>query len=121
MRRVAAVFAFVGLVVLAAPGAAADQAEAPAQPAASEPAGEAPATRTPNRVGRGAIESGPVAITQRKGKGSGFWTSDVPTPDRPYRWGYMGLGAIVMALMGGLVFLLVRRASRQRDRGPSRA
>jgi hypothetical protein len=62
------------------------------------------------------IEPGEVvARGQRRGKGSGFWTSDVPTEDRPYRWAYLGVGIGVAALMGVILLSLIRRAARQRE------
>ena len=100
MRRAAVMILTAGMLTLATPALA------------TEPA---PPERVENRIGKGATNEGPVAITQRRGKGSGFWTSDVPTPDRPYRWGYMAMGSAIMLMMGGLVFALIRRASRQRD------
>lgn len=107
MRRAAVLFLALGALSLATPALATEPATPARVVTDMEP--------TPNRIGKGATVQGPVAISQRKGKGSGFWTSDVPTPERPYRWGYMAMGSVVMALMGLLVFVLIRRAARGRD------
>jgi hypothetical protein len=67
-----------------------------------------------------ADSDGPAAVDQRRGKGSGFWTSDVPTEDRPYRWTYMIIGLCVVALMGVLVLVVIRRnAGTGSERGPA--
>lgn len=52
---------------------------------------------------------GPAAVDQKRGKGSGFWTSDVPTEGRPYRWTYMLIGLGVISMMGLFMFWLIRR------------
>jgi hypothetical protein len=55
----------------------------------------------------------PIVRGQRRGKGSGFWTSDVPADDHPYRWGHMAVGAAVGLAMLGLVIYLVRKHGRR--------
>lgn len=77
------------------------------EPVAPDPVmAPAPGTATPAPAPE---PTGPVAVDQKRGKGSGFWTSDVPTEDRPYRWTYMLIGLSVVAVMGLIVFLLIRR------------
>ncbi|HUH03992.1 MAG TPA: hypothetical protein VML75_18475 [Kofleriaceae bacterium] len=77
------------------------QPVAPDPVAAPTPAG-ATAVPTPD-------PSGPAAVDQKRGKGSGFWTSDVPTEGRPYRWTYMLIGLAVISMMGLFMFWLIRR------------
>ncbi len=94
--------ALVIAVVLLASGPAAAM-DPPAPPAAPEPS-----VQPLGPDGR------PVAIGQRRGKGSGFWGSDVPAPEgRPYRWEHMAIGLGVAACMGGLIFYLIRRHGRR--------
>ena len=53
----------------------------------------------------------PPPVQQWRGP-SGFWTSPIPTEDRPYRWGKLTIGIGVMGLMGVLMWQLVKRTSR---------
>lgn len=50
---------------------------------------------------------------QRRGKGSGFWTSDVPSDDHPYRWGMMAVGGGVALMMLLVILVLIRRHARR--------
>lgn len=53
-------------------------------------------------------------IDEREGNGgrSGFWTSRTPAKGGAYRWRLLGIGLGLIAVTGGGMFLLVRRARR---------
>lgn len=56
-------------------------------------------------------KAGRAASSPRRGKGSGFWTSDVPADGDKYRYKMMGLGAIGFLAMGFFLFWLIRKHS----------
>lgn len=101
------------LVVLvfgvAAPGVALAQAPAPS---AAQQTDEAKVFE--QQLKSGQVIKGEYAEAPRSPRGSGFWTSNVPTPNHPYRWSYMAVGMGICAVMGLFVFTLIRRAARQR-------
>ena len=47
-------------------------------------------------------------------KPSGFWTSPHDASDRPYRWGKMAIGGVILAGMSLLMWRLVKRANAER-------
>lgn len=54
-------------------------------------------------------------IAEESGQGgrSGFWTSRMPAKGGAYRWRLLGIGLGLIALTGGGIVLLVRRANRE--------
>ncbi len=102
------------LVVLvlgvAAPGVA--MAQAAAAPTSAQQSDEAKVFE--QQLKSGQVIKGEYAEAPRSPRGSGFWTSNVPTPNHPYRWSYMAVGLGICAVMGLFVFTLIRRAARQR-------
>ena len=49
-----------------------------------------------------------------KRKPSGFWTSPHSAEDRPYRWGKLAIGGVLVLATGFVMLRLVRRANAQR-------
>jgi hypothetical protein len=93
----------IAVVLLASGPAAAVEPVAPVPPVSAEP-----------QVQPLGPDGRPVAIGQRRGKGSGFWGSDTPAPPgRPYRWEHMAIGLGLAACMGGLILYLIRKHSRR--------
>jgi len=108
MRRVLMLVVLVLGVALPAVAAAQTAAETASQQQADE-------AQIQQQVKSGQVVEGKFATAPRSRRGSGFWTSNVPTPNHPYRWKYMAVGLGICALMGLLVLTLIRRAARQRD------
>lgn len=55
--------------------------------------------------------------TEEEGGGrSGFWTSRRPASGGAYRWRLLGIGVGLLAITGGGMILLIRRAKSYRDR-----
>jgi hypothetical protein len=108
---------FIGVCSLFGLGTAAAQSEpAPAEPAPAKAAPSAGAVRAPapapeqaKRPDPRINKAGRAASSPRRGKGSGFWTSDVPAQGNKYRYGMMGVGALVFILMGLFVIHLLRK------------
>jgi hypothetical protein len=67
-----------------------------------------------------AAAQSPAAETEHKQpqilrhKPSGFWTSPHDASDRPYRWGKMAIGGVILAGMGLITWRLVKRANAER-------
>jgi len=128
MARRVPPFALVVLLIAAGSAGAAAAAEPPAHPepsrrtpaaeppAAAAPAAPPPAAEQPPRLPADFVDtptSGSAGHGYHRGKGSGFWTSDVPAEGHPYRWGMMAIGGGVALLMGLFVIWLIRRNSRR--------
>ncbi len=46
---------------------------------------------------------------------SGFWTSNAPATNGAYKWRLVGVGCVVGALTGWLLFRTIKRANAERD------
>lgn len=58
------------------------------------------------------IERRRIEETEGNGGRSGFWTSRTPAKGGAYRWRLLGIGLGLIAITGGGMFVLVRRARR---------
>ncbi len=109
---------FLTVLVLAfgvvAPGVAMAQS-APQGAEAEAKAQQDDQAQIDQQVKSGQVVKGKFATAPRGRRGSGFWTSNVPTPNHPYRWKYMAVGMGVCSAMGVLVLVLIRRAIHQRE------
>ncbi|MBA2544181.1 MAG: hypothetical protein H0V17_31340, partial [Deltaproteobacteria bacterium] len=59
------------------------------------------------------IERQRIDESEGNGGRSGFWTSRKPAKGGAYRWRLLGIGLGLIALTGGGMVLLVRRAKRE--------